>query len=229
MERRSFVRTAVTLLPVAVAGCSTGGEANGIDTVTSEAPRSPTTRDTADRTTAETPTETAGRTATPVDTTPTPTETATATPTERGIRVGMHAAEGTFRTLDDQERSLADYRGEKVMLWFVATWCPSCQTSATALQRRHQQVKDLRILAVKMHENAGYGGPTIREFAAEYAPETLEEDHWVWGRADRETTRRYDPRNVVDIFYLIDEEGIIRTVDSVPTTTINKITRFANE
>lgn len=226
MERRSFVRTTATLLPVVLAGCSAGGSGSENGT-TNAATESPTSRDTARDATADTRTETPGGTDTPPEAA-TPTPTPTQTPTERGIRVGMHAAKGTFTTLDGSQRNLADYRGEKVLLWFVATWCPSCQTSAAALRRHHQQLQSLRILAVKMHQNAGYDGPTIREFAEQYAPETLEEDHWTWGRADRETTRRYDPRTVVDIFYLIDEEGIIRTVDRVPTTTINKITRFAN-
>lgn len=141
----------------------------------------------------------------------------------------MHAAEATVTTLDDSQVALSEYSGQNVMLWLFASWCPSCQQSAQELQQSNEKLQSLTILAGKMYKNAGYSGPSVREFAEEYASDTLESDRWVWGKASQETTQTFSPRGVVDIYYLIDEDGIVRTVDTVPGTTIHKIARFANE
>lgn len=229
MNRRSFVRTIAALLPVGIAGCA-GGRTDGsgdgtVDTTTTHTAVGPSSQSTAD-----TRTETSSLEPTdPPTTAPRHTSTPASTPVDSGIQVGMHAAEATVTSRDDRQVTLAEYRGQKVMLWLFATWCPSCQRSAKELQRDDERLQSLTVLAGKMHENAGYSGPSVREFAEEYASETVESNRWVWGKASRETTRTFSPRGVIDIYYLIDEDGIIRTVDTVPGTTTHKIVSFANE
>jgi thiol-disulfide isomerase/thioredoxin len=148
---------------------------------------------------------------------------------DRGIQVGMQAAVATLTTRDGDQAALTENRGQNVMLWLFATWCLSCLQSVQELQRNDQKLQSLTVLAGKMHKNAGYSGPSVREFVEEYAPDTVDSDRWVWGRAGQETTQTFSPRGVIDVYYLVDEDGIIRTVDTVPGTTTHKIASFANE
>lgn len=146
---------------------------------------------------------------------------------EGGTEVGATATEATFTTIGGEKKQLSAYRGTKVMLWVFATWCPSCQRGARALQETNETFQDVEILALKTHGNAGYSGPSVSEFAQQYAPDVVNADNWVWGDLSRESTRVWNPQNRPDIYFLIDEEGTIRAVSGAPAATINRIVRFA--
>lgn len=146
---------------------------------------------------------------------------------ETGIQPGMTAPDATFTTVDGKQVQLSDYRGEKVMLWIFATWCPSCQRGARVLQRNNDQMRDVKILAVKTKGNAGRAGPSPHQFAQQYASSTLQADNWVWGTLSRQSTSTFNPRNRPDLIYLIDEDGTIQARTAAPAAVIDRITRFA--
>ena len=150
-------------------------------------------------------------------------------PTSSGVvlSIGSPAPEATFTTIEGKEVTLSEYRGEKVMFWFLATWCPSCTSAAKSLERNNDQLNGMKVIALKTYGNAGYKGSSIGAFAQRYAPNTLHYDNWNWGDASPQATSDYNFMNYPDIYFLIDENGILQGVDGAPAATLNKIIVFA--
>lgn len=142
-------------------------------------------------------------------------------------QTGASAPQATFTTLSGETGRLADYQNTKRMLWLFATWCPSCKQGARALQNTSDQLGDMEIIGVKTAGNAGYEGPSVREFVQSFAPSLLDADRWTWGTASQQTTETYNPQNRPDIYYLIDQDGTIQARDTAPAATIDRITQFA--
>lgn len=138
------------------------------------------------------------------------------------------APDATFTTLDGRELSLSEFRDKKVMFWLLATWCPSCIAGAQVLAENNEQLSGLTIIALETYGNAGYPGPSMEAFAKQNAPAMLSAQNWLWGDASQEATEDYNPRNYPDIYFLIDEDGVLRDIDTAPAATINKIIEFAN-
>lgn len=145
------------------------------------------------------------------------------------VAPNLSAPDATFTTLDGRELTLSEFKGKKVMFWLLATWCPSCVAGAQVLAENNDNLGGLTIIALETYGNAGYPGPSMEEFAKRYAPQMLSAQNWLWGDASQEGTNTYNPRNYPDIFFLIDEMGVVRDIDGAPAATINKIIKFANE
>lgn len=149
------------------------------------------------------------------------------TPSTRGgTSPGTTAASATFTAVDGNEEHLSDYRGQKVMFWVLATWCPSCQEGAQALQATNEQLQDMTVIALKTHGNAGYDGPTVSSFADQYAPELVDADNWVWGNLSEQSTRVWNPQDRPDIFWLIDADGTIQAKTAAPAARMDRILQF---
>lgn len=88
---------------------------------------------------------------------------------EVGIEVGDTAPNFTLETFDGEEVKLSDYRGQKVLLNFWATWCPPCRAEMPDMQKYHEEEAgdDVVILGVNLtsQENSMTG---IEEFLDEY-------------------------------------------------------------
>lgn len=94
----------------------------------------------------------------------------------RPVITGTEAPQFTFGSLDGEQVSLADYRGEKVVLVNVwATWCGPCVVEMPSMQRLYESLEgeDFEILAVSVDAPAGevdaFGRPggDLREFIDE--------------------------------------------------------------
>lgn len=150
-----------------------------------------------------------------------------AAPAEKVV-IDKQAPDAVFIDTNGEQRILSEFRGQRIMLWLLATWCPSCSAGAQALEENNNKMKDLTIIALETYGNAGYRGPSIEAFSQQYAPDMLSAPNWIFGNAPKETTNVYNPRNYPDIYFLIDENGILRDIDGAPAATINKIIQFAN-
>jgi cytochrome c biogenesis protein CcmG/thiol:disulfide interchange protein DsbE len=66
-----------------------------------------------------------------------------------------------------QLRTLADYKGQVVLLNVWATWCAPCRVEMPSMEALHRDFgsKGLRVVAVSVDQIAG--PPQIREFARE--------------------------------------------------------------
>src|SRR5699024_11784063 len=58
-----------------------------------------------------------------------------------------------LQTIDGEQVKLSDYRGEKVILNFWATWCPPCRAEMPDMQKFHAD-HDATILAVNLTERS---------------------------------------------------------------------------
>ncbi|WP_042470211.1 peroxiredoxin family protein [Bacillus ndiopicus] len=62
------------------------------------------------------------------------------------------AADFTLEALDGTKISLSDFKGQKVVLNFWATWCPPCKAEMPHLQNFHEnnENSDVKLLAVNL-------------------------------------------------------------------------------
>src|SRR5690625_503832 len=70
---------------------------------------------------------------------------------EEGIQEGQIALDFELETLDGETVKLSDFKGQRVMLNFWATWCPPCRAEMPDMQK-FQDNKDVQILAVNLTE-----------------------------------------------------------------------------
>lgn len=70
---------------------------------------------------------------------------------EVGILRGELAPDFELTTLNGEKVKLSDYKGQRVMLNFWATWCPPCRAEMPAMQK-FQEDKDVQVLAVNLLE-----------------------------------------------------------------------------
>lgn len=70
---------------------------------------------------------------------------------EIGIQRGELALDFELTTLDGEKVKLSDYKGQRVMLNFWATWCPPCRDEMPDMQKL-QENHDIQILAVNLTE-----------------------------------------------------------------------------
>jgi peroxiredoxin len=81
-------------------------------------------------------------------------------------RSGAPAPEFSLVDLNGDTHSLADYRGQPVIINFWATWCPPCRAEMPDLQQVYEKNEDdgLVILAINQSESPN----TVEDFADEY-------------------------------------------------------------
>ncbi|WP_010529640.1 redoxin domain-containing protein [Lentibacillus jeotgali] len=68
---------------------------------------------------------------------------------ETGLEVGDMAPDFKLETLEGEEVSLSDYRGQRVVVNFWATWCRPCRAEMPDMQKFYED-KDVEILAVNL-------------------------------------------------------------------------------
>ena len=119
---------------------------------------------------------------------------------------GTKAPEISAATLDEipEERTLADYRGQVVLLNVWATWCGPCEAEMPSMERLHRSYADsgLRIVAVSIDEPGSE--ETIRAFAMKY---DLTFD--ILHDPAKAITRTYRTTGVPETF-VIGRDGVIR-------------------
>src|SRR5690625_1110658 len=71
---------------------------------------------------------------------------------DAGLERGNIAPDFELETLEGEKVKLSDYRGEKVLLNFWATWCGPCRAEMPDMEKFHQEDDDVVILAVNLTE-----------------------------------------------------------------------------
>jgi cytochrome c biogenesis protein CcmG/thiol:disulfide interchange protein DsbE len=129
---------------------------------------------------------------------------------ERGpVGVGTRAPNFAALTVDTalaqpRTKTLADYRGEVVLLNIWATWCTPCRVEMPSMQKLHESFAErgLRVVAVSVDDPGMEDA--IREFAQEYGL-TFEILHDASGAIKARYHTTGLPESVV-----IDRDGNIR-------------------
>lgn len=122
------------------------------------------------------------------------------------VTVGSRAPDFQARTLGPEPvtKSIADYRGDVVLLNIWATWCLPCRTEMPSIETLHREFapQGLKIVAVSVDDPGTERA--IREFAREYGL-SFEILHDESGRIQR----TYQTTGVPETF-VIGRDGVIR-------------------
>ena len=145
--------------------------------------------------------------------------------------IGLVAPNGTLTTASGQQRSVASLRGKPTLLWFVSTWCSSCQagTQAMAQNISHLASDGVHVVEVELYGDLGQSGPDISSFGRQLAGRQYGNPDWTFATSSSALTRTYDPRSYLDIYYLLDAKGRIVYVNSSPASTMSTILAEASK
>ena len=119
--------------------------------------------------------------------------------------VGHEAPPFSFTLLDSGvEKSLADYKGEVVLLNFWATWCPPCLDEMPDLNRIHAEYKDRGVRVITISDE----DPETLNTFDEYIALDTESGYIPDGNAlPLPYVKMMDGRPES---YVIDKDGVIR-------------------
>ncbi|WP_456273290.1 redoxin domain-containing protein [Bacillus sp. AK031] len=123
-----------------------------------------------------------------------------------GLDKGDTAPDFTLTTLEGEEVALSDYRGQKVILNFWATWCPPCKAEMPHMQEYYEQYherENVEMLAVNL-STIDNGKEAVQEFVEEYGltfPIPLDEEG--------EQGTAYQAQTI-PTSYMIDTNGVIQ-------------------
>jgi cytochrome c biogenesis protein CcmG, thiol:disulfide interchange protein DsbE len=127
------------------------------------------------------------------------------------VEVGTAAPDFQVRDLEGNPVSLADLRGEVVLLNIWATWCPPCREEMPSMQRLHERLgpEGLRVVAVSIDaaegsvDVSGRPGGDVARFA-----EGMQLDFEIWHDPPGAIQRTYRTTGVPESF-VIDRTGTI--------------------
>ncbi|MGJ9384620.1 peroxiredoxin family protein [Salipaludibacillus sp. CF4.18] len=136
-----------------------------------------------------------------------------------GLDEGNFAPDFTLDSLAGDEVKLSDFRGEKVMVNFWATWCPPCRAEMPDIQEVYEE-HDIKILAVNLTETEP-DIDSIKSFKDDFEltfPILLDEKI--------EVADIYEVQPI-PTSYLIDSQGRIQSIAFGPLNKEMIVQRFA--
>lgn len=119
------------------------------------------------------------------------------------VEVGSRAPDFSATDLSTgRTRTIADYRGQVVLLNVWATWCAPCRLEMPSMERLHRELgpRGLKVVAISIDEG---GAERVREFAAQ-----LDLSFEILHDPSRAIERVYQTTGVPESFVL-SREGLI--------------------
>jgi len=143
--------------------------------------------------------------------------------------VGSVAPGGSFTTVSGRTETIASLRGHRALLWFVATWCPSCQagTHAMAGQAARLRAAGVRVVEVEDYADLGQPGLAMTNFARQLAGAAYHDPGWTLGTASQALTRAYNPQDYLDVYFLLDSSSRAAYIGSASASTISQLLAHA--
>lgn len=145
--------------------------------------------------------------------------------------VGSAAPDGSFTTVSGRTETISSLRGHKALVWFVATWCPSCQagTHAMAVGLARLRAAGVQVVEVEDYADLGQPGPAMAAFGRQFAGAAYHDPGWTFGTASLALTRAYNPQGYLDIYYLLGPSGRVAYINSAPASTMSQLLAHAGK
>jgi len=121
-----------------------------------------------------------------------------------GLKKGNMAPDFELETLDGEAVKLSDFRGEKVIVNFWATWCPPCRAEMPDMQKFHEE-HGAQILAVNLTPTE-QSETQVRDFLDEYGVTFT-----VLSDVDTHVSTLYNA-SALPTSYLINSKGEVHNV-----------------
>jgi thiol-disulfide isomerase/thioredoxin len=160
-----------------------------------------------------------------------PAKSAAASESSAVPAVGQPAPPGTFTTLAGRTVDIASPQGHPTLVWFVSTWCTSCQagTQTMADYLPKLAADGVKVDEVELYADLGQSGPTMASFSQQLAgPEATNPD-WTFGTSSASLTHTYDPQSYLDIYYLLNAQGQVTYVNGSPGSTMPQLLAAAGK
>ncbi|MFZ9857302.1 MAG: TlpA family protein disulfide reductase [Roseiflexaceae bacterium] len=107
----------------------------------------------------------------------------------------------TWRDAQGATRSLADYRGQRVILNMWATWCEPCRSEMPDLDRVHG-TNDVVVIGINKGQNIDVIPPFIDEIGVSFP---------LISDPDGDVSLAYGARNLPTSVF-VDREGVVRII-----------------
>ena len=139
----------------------------------------------------------------------------------------MHAPEGLFTSIQGKTVSISSMHGRSTLVWFVSTWCSSCQAGTQVMAQNITRFSrhGVRVVELEMAGDLGQPGPSISSFGRQLAGHQYTNPDWLWGEASARMTSVYDPNTYLDIYYLLNAQGKIVYINGSPGSTMGGLLR----
>lgn len=139
--------------------------------------------------------------------------------------VGLAAPNGTLTTVSGEQVSVASLAGKPTLIWFVSTWCSSCQagTQAMAANIPKLNADGVRVVEVELYKDLGQSGPSMTSFGKALAGSQYSNPNWLFAKSSQGLTQAYDPKSYLDIYYLLNSRGQITYVNGSPGSTMSSL------
>lgn len=160
-----------------------------------------------------------------------PTGSPTSAQASAAPSVGNRAPAGTFTTLSGRTVDVASLHGHPTLVWFVSTWCSSCQAGTQAMAHNLARLRadEVRVDEVELYRDLGQSGPSMTAFAKALAGPDATNSDWTFGTSSASLTRTYDPQGYLDVYYLLDAHGDITYVNGSPASTMPQLLAAAGK
>lgn len=135
------------------------------------------------------------------------------------------APDGSFTTTAGATETVSSLHGQPTLLWFVTTWCSSCQAGTQAMSATIPTLAahHVRVVELELSGDLGQPGPAISDFARQLAGSRYHDPDWTFGTASAALTQTYDPNGYLDVYYLINAAGYITYANSSPAATMSQL------
>ena len=152
-----------------------------------------------------------------------------ATSTAAPAMTDRAAPNGQITLLDGTTTTtIASFRGNPTLVWFVAGGCASCAASIPTVARAFPAFASARahILVLGLYGAFSQGSQAANELASfgrAAAGAAFTDPIWTWGLASASLTAAYDPEGVPDEYFLLDPAGRLVYQSSVPVSTMGAL------
>ncbi len=151
-----------------------------------------------------------------------------------GPRAGTGAGEGQLRLTSQTGRvvSLAELRGQAVLVWFLAVACSSCEASVPVVAAHLPELSadGVRVLALDLAGDLPAGRRGLARLAAFgrlAAGAAYARPGWTWGLASPGLSHALDPTGLPDVYLLLDRAGRLRFQGTAPVDSMPALLRAA--